>query len=424
MKFNKIINVSDIARWRLCTGCGACKSFCSNNAVTLVNVIDDGIRPQVDTNLCKACGDCLSFCPGFSLSYSSKKCNSNNENKIFQKIGEALEVWEGYATDPEIRFKASSGGILSALSLFCLEKKHMKSVLHTGMDKNRPWLNKTYQSFNSNDVCAHFGSRYAPASPCDSLRKIEDSQEPCVFIGKPCDAAATFELCKQKPGLNQNIGIILTHFCAGTPSTQGTLNLLSSLDVPQNELKNLAYRGNGWPGGFHAVTGDQNNDRFIPYLEAWNKLYKYVPWRCRMCVDGLGQFADISCGDAWQDFNKDGNAGLSLILARSKRGKDIIEQATNAGYITVKKVSPEKVLEAQKNLILKRSHLFGRLLAMKLFLIPTPRYSGFRLYHEWNELSIAEKSQSIIGTLKRIIKRNYWRKSDSADLFLSSNIKD
>ena len=55
--------------------------------------------------------------------------------KYHPLIGPYLEVWDGYAADDEIRRKASSGGALSALSLYCLEKENMESVLHTGMDR-------------------------------------------------------------------------------------------------------------------------------------------------------------------------------------------------------------------------------------------------------------------------------------------------
>ena len=41
------------------------------------------------------------------------------------EVGYALEIWEGYAADPEIRRLGSSGGLLSALALYCLEKEGM-----------------------------------------------------------------------------------------------------------------------------------------------------------------------------------------------------------------------------------------------------------------------------------------------------------
>ena len=81
------------------------------------------------------------------------------------EVGFALEIWEGYAADPEIRRQGSSGGLLSALALYCLEKEGMGFVLHTGMDETKPWTNKTVQSRDRSEILARTGSRYAPASP-------------------------------------------------------------------------------------------------------------------------------------------------------------------------------------------------------------------------------------------------------------------
>src|SRR5258707_1343211 len=99
------------------------------------------------------------------------------------EFGPVLEIWEGFASDPEVRMRASSGGLLTALSLYCLEREGMASVLHTGQDPEKPWLNKTVQSRGRSDLLQRTGSRYAPASPCDGLRDIENSSEPCVFVG-------------------------------------------------------------------------------------------------------------------------------------------------------------------------------------------------------------------------------------------------
>jgi len=96
--------------------------------------------------------------------------NSNNrtvptENNL--SIGPTIEIWEGFAKDPAIRYRASSGGILSAIAAYCLEKENMEFVLHVGMDQSKPWNNKTVQSRNRDDLFARTGSRYAPSSPCE-----------------------------------------------------------------------------------------------------------------------------------------------------------------------------------------------------------------------------------------------------------------
>ncbi|MCK5508218.1 MAG: 4Fe-4S binding protein [Desulfobacterales bacterium] len=46
----KLQNIQKIKSWRLCVGCGACVCACPENNITLVDVVDDGIRPFLDPN--------------------------------------------------------------------------------------------------------------------------------------------------------------------------------------------------------------------------------------------------------------------------------------------------------------------------------------------------------------------------------------
>ena len=197
-----------------------------------------GIRPRFAD--CASCTACLAICPGHRVEAATTD----------SELGPALEIWEGYAADPEIRFRASSGGVLTALALYCIEREDMASVLHTGMDQSRPWTNKTVQSHNRSELLARSGSRYAPSSPCEGLQDVEESPKPCVFIGKPCDASAAAMLSAARPQLDRKIGLSLTFFCAGTPSTRGTLDLMESLGVNPEHAAAVRYRGEGWPGRF------------------------------------------------------------------------------------------------------------------------------------------------------------------------------
>lgn len=404
----RIENVEDVVAWGMCVGCGACAYTCPNNAVSLVNVLTAGIRPQVDAAGCESCGACLVGCPGYTVDATSPAFSVKGRSAAEQEIGKTLEIWQGYACDAEIRFRAASGGVMSALALYCLEHEGMGAVTHTGPNAAQPWRNETGRSRNRSDLLARSGSRYAPASPCDGLGAIEAADAPGVFMGKPCDAAAAVRLSEERSELADRIGLVMTHFCAGTPSTQGTLDLITSQGINPDELTELRYRGKGWPGEFRCET--EADKASVPYPESWDKLYKYVPFRCRLCCHGMGQVSDIACGDAWQDFDNSGNPGLSLVLVRTERGRILVHNAMLAGYVHLESVDAAAVMKGQMNLLKKRRQAFGRLLAMKLLLIPTPRFAGFELWSGWNSLSPRERWDSITGTLKRIIKRGLWRR--------------
>jgi coenzyme F420 hydrogenase subunit beta len=281
-------------------------------------------------------------------------------------------------------------------------------VVHTGMDPSNPWMNQTVASRTRSELLAGAGSRYAPSSPCEGLRWVEASEGSSVFIGKPCDAAAVSMIRRKRPRLDAGLGLVLSFFCAGTPSTGGTLDLLGQLEIPPGTVQQLRYRGDGWPGCFRVRYGQQPMEKSVSYQESWDFLQRRRPFRCHLCPDGMGELADISCGDAWHTYSGGEDDGSSLVLVRSERGREILRKAMAAGYLVMKRSKPGDVIAAQRGLIQRRQHLFGRLLAMRMMMIPVPRFPGFHLFEAWASLPPVTKVRTVAGTVKRIMARRLW----------------
>lgn len=407
----RIKNIRDVVEWGLCTGCGACASICDRQAIRLQNIADVGLRPLVEPAACGLDCACLAVCPGLAVDGYLATGRPRADDPTDTAFGPVLEIWEGHAADPEIRKAASSGGALTALALYCLEQRDMAFAVHTGMQTDKPYLNETVRSTTRAELLQRTGSRYAPASPGEGLGWIAASDRPCVFIGKPCDASAAAAVRQRRPGMAQKLGVILTFFCAGTPSTRGTLDFLSRISgIAPEETVSLRYRGNGWPGQFTVRTGESGREIRATYEKSWRFLQKYRPFRCHLCPDGLGQVADIACGDGWHEYAGPGNSGWSLILIRTARGRDIFHGALAAGYLTAQPAGVDAVLRAQPNLLQRRKLIFGRLLAMKLLLIPVPHFRGFSLFRAWTGAPFAAKMRSVLGTLRRLLQRRLYQR--------------
>lgn len=412
----KLTSISDVVDWRLCIGCGACVYACSEQKLSMTDVFDEGLRPTANGGDCTTdCQACLDVCPGDGVEYTALQrmdgFPDDDPFDLLQNWGPATGVWEGYARDEEIRYMGSSGGALTALSLYCLEKECMHGVLHIAQKPGDSIRNQTQLSRSREQLLHATGSRYAPASVCDGLGLVESAPTPCVVIGKPSEIAATRKAAAVKPALADKIGVTLSFFCAETPSTSGTAKLLRKQGVDPENLASLRYRGHGWPGHFAPTERGKKEPEFkMTYRESWAQIQASRPWAAQIWPDGSGELADISCGDPWYEEPDGKNPGFSLVVARTEIGRCIVERAIEAGYLRMTKAEPWKVTASQSGLLQKKASIWGRLLAMRLAGIPVPRYPGLNLFPLWHKLPFKQKFKSVVGTLTRIIQRKLYRR--------------
>ena len=406
---SKIKHLEDIVDWRLCLGCGACQYICPEHKISLINIVEEAIRPRRSDKECGTCDDCVAVCP--SVETDLNQLFGSRKAIEFERSWGAIDtIWEGYASDEEIRFKGSSGGALTALSAYCIEQAGMSGVLHIGQDPNNAVLNTTRLSRNREELMQATGSRYSPASACDRLDLVENSVKPCAVIGKPAEIAGVRKAVKLRPALAEKVGVTLSFFCAETPPTKATLSLLETFREEPSKLKAVRYRGHGWPGYFTVSDENGESREHWIYQKSWAYLQSFRPWSTQMWPDGSGELADISCGDPWYEEPDGNNPGFSLIVARTTRGREIVKGAIAAGYLKAEIAEPWKLQKSQEGLLSKKRSNWGRRLASRLLRIPTTQFTGGGLFHVWMQAPIAVRAKSILGTFRRLIQRGYYKR--------------
>jgi len=408
----KLNSIQDVVDWRLCLGCGACAYICPQQKVSLVDFLNEGIRPVVEKRDCGSCRRCLDVCPAVQSDFTGPEVTGGSwtDLKFTKEWGPVTAMWEGHATDPEIRYQGSSGGALTAIAAYCLEVLGMHGLLHIAQDPADPVRNRTRLSRTRGELMAATGSRYSPASVCNGLGLVEGAPAPCAIIGKPSEIAAVCNARRMRPELDRKVGVTLSFFCAETPATRGTVALLEKLGLDPAAVADLRYRGRGWPGHFAPVMAGESEPRQkMTYRDSWAFLQSHRPWSVQMWPDGSGELADISCGDPWYEKPDGKNPGFSLVVARTERGREIIEGAMAAGYLTLTPAEHWKLSKSQAGLLEKKGSVWGRRLAMRGLGLPVTRFPGLDLGHCWRQLSLNSKLRSTAGTARRILSRRLRR---------------
>ncbi len=380
-------NVANVVEDGLCTGCGTCAGICPAGAI-LMDVSEGLLLPKIDLEKCTSCGLCLECCISPNVDFGDLN------SKVFGKLpedpllGNYLACYVGHSTDREVRYNSSSGGLVTQLLLFALEKGIIDGALVTRMGKNKPLEPEPFIARTSEEVISASKSKYCPAAVNEVVKQILKEDGKFAVVGLPCHlwgiraAETVFEKLKDKIVLH--IGL----FCGHTVNFMGTDLLLKKFRLNPRDIVELDYRGNGWPGSMSIRRKDGKNLTFKfnrGWYAYWNVFspFFFAPIRCMMCHDQFSEFSDISVGDAWLPELRGKNAGESILITRTAIAENLLKQAERNGDLSLNVISAEKVKESQgfslnfkKKNISMRLSLFRRLGKKTPVISPKPGSSG------------------------------------------------
>ena len=338
-------------------------------------------------------------CPGIRLEHAPR---TSPYHPIW---GPVTQVRTGQAIDAEIHREGSSGGVVSALAVYLLESNQVDFVAQIAVARTDPLANEVQMSRTRADVLRAAGSRYAPAAPLSRLEEFLSTGQRFALVGKPCDVAAVRNLGRVDPRVGVQIPFLLSFMCAGVPSIKGTHELLSQLGMEANRLRSFRYRGDGWPGMARAV-GLDSQVAEMDYAKSWGTiLNRHLQFRCKICPDGTGEFADVVCADAW--YGKDGypdfeeRDGRSLVLTRTAVGESLVQEAVHAGAIVVSDLAITEIDRMQPYQLNRKQVVLGRLLATRLRRGWAPRYRRLGLVKASLGARPLVWLRNAIGTFKR-----------------------
>jgi len=340
-------------------------------------------------------------CPGRSL-----KLEPEAGAEVHEIWGPLKRVSTGWATDPATRYQGSSGGVLSALLADLLESGEVDFVVHVEADSVHPLRNQLRISHTREDVLLGAGSRYGPSAPLRALDQLFDTGKRFAFVGKPCDAAGLRAHLREHPERAAQVVAVFAFMCAGVPSEHGSEAVLNRLGMQLDQVVRFSYRGNGWPGKATAI-GVDGSKREMDYASSWGQvLNRHLQFRCKVCPDGTGEFADLVCADAW--YGADGypefeeRDGRSLILARTTPGLSVLRNAERRNSVQVEPCDASEIVRMQPYQVARKRLLVSRLMALVITGRGWPRYAGLRLLVNARRLGFKAHLRNLLGTLKRL----------------------
>ncbi|OQX21929.1 MAG: hypothetical protein BWK75_02045 [Candidatus Altiarchaeales archaeon A3] len=393
------MNIKNIVKKRLCCGCGTCIGICPADALKM-EINEKGFYiPEINEKKCTDCSICSKVCPQINKTNNFDELNKFVFGKTLKDkvLGNYINFYTGHSTDENLRFEASSGGVVTQLLVTVLEKGIIDGALVTRMKKDDPLISEPFIARTKDEIISAMSSKYCPVPANVMLKEIIKSKknEKFAVVGLPCHIIGIRKAEMINKKLQEKIVLFIGIFCTCNISFFGTDFILKYKGVKKENVKSIRYRGNGWPG---CMQIEKNNGRNI-ILPHFSVLYFgaifpcFTNINCKKCNDHISFFSDISIGDPW-GIKKDPK-GSSLLISRTVFGEQIIKISSNLNHIEIKDMKKDVLFIHPTIKMQQKSHNF---------FISTIKEFGFYFYSIlFSNISFKTKILLLFNLLEVII---------------------
>ena len=250
-------------------------------------------------------------------------------------------------------------------------------------------------------------SVYSPIPTNILLSKTKSFNGSLAYVGLP-DQVASIRLLQlvDHPSV-RNIKYILGPYTGTNMYKSAIRSFLRGRGISDDvKIKSLNWRAGEWPG-YLEITLENGK-----VLKAEKFYYNYLtPFHVTkstlLSCDFTNELTDISVGDAWSPIYEKQRKGFSVVLARTKKGKQLLEKMHLGGKISLEKIQISKAMNMHGHMLdFKKRGSFIRLENRKKYGLKIPLYG-----YEPTEITINRRLvEKIISILFYIASRPMIRK--------------
>jgi len=364
-----------IIRGGLCNRCGSCVGLSDGKIVFdnkegryLPQIIAEPDDPTMQL--------ILKACSGKSFDFPAYREHIyGNDTAFHSYTGSYKSISIGYAPDTDIRLNAASGGIISAMLIYLLEKKLIQGAVVLGMSKTKPWLTQPFIATTREQIMEASQSKYILSSVNEILPEIGAFDGRLAYVGLPGQVQSLRVLQKERHPWVQNIDYIFGPFYGNTLHFSSIKSFLRSYgEKDYRKIQKLYFRHGEWPGNMRV----ELNDGKVFQLKKFHANYLipfHIVKNSLICTDLTNEFTDVSGGDAWAPVYEERGKGFSMVLARSSKGQQLVEAMTNEGWLNTTPLDLETSIAMHSHgYDLKKRGAFIRMKFIRLLGKPTPDY--------------------------------------------------
>ena len=316
-----------------CSGCGACLTVCSCDAIHLSLNARGFYQASVDNSKCVDCGRCIHTCTRFDKVVDGRDIRASS-------------CFAMQSSDAETVRRSSSGGIAHEIAAWALQQGYLLcgAVYDLTTDRVRHVITE--------DISLLDGSKYLQSDTsvfAELIAKARNGQRFAVF-GVPCQIAGLAKAAELKECRDKLL--LVEVFCHGVPTyhlwARECENVRKKLRCGRFDSVQFRDKKNGWHSyclRFEAngkvYYGTRERDFFYRVFFE-DVLLNDSCINCRMRKEQ--SFADIRLGDYWGKRYQGRNDGVSVVFCNTSFGEEVIQQLSIRKFETG---NAEEILSCQ-----------------------------------------------------------------------------
>lgn len=366
-------NVNYTTAHQLCLGCGLCEDICPTASIT-IEIKQGEYRPSVNNSTCLGdkCSRCTKICPGLGINIKniSEEVLPKNEIKENKFIGKYTHLYTGHCTDHDIRYHSASGGMVTGLLIYLLEKKIIDGAVVTRFSSQDNITPETFIARTKEELISARSSKYCPVSMQGIRKQIRESEGKYVIVGLPCHLHGFRKIEEIDRKFREHVFAYFGLYCSSGRTFHLTDYVLLQRKIDKNRVKYFAYRDEGCLGSM-VLKSDQRlyKEDFQSYYHPLRSIF--IPRRCHFCIDHSAELSDISFGDIHIKPYSDDEIGVNSVIVRNPRMNDLLMQAVSDGAIVLDELKEDTLIASQKMARVKKTKYaslvyWGKNLGMKV----------------------------------------------------------
>ncbi len=259
----------------------------------------------------------------------------------------AINTYIGHATDEDIRFHASSGGITTAAIKYLFESGSVQTGLAFTFDVSScRFVPKLINSFCEYELC---GSIYQDIDLITYIKEnIAKIKGAFLITCAPCQVRPIRSVLKR----NNIESFIISYVCSGQTTIEGIYKYYELLKIKREDVVGMRYRGKGWPSGIEITKKNGEIIKHPNYTEPWKTLHQshfYRPRRCFFCQQVYSADADFAVADPWlKEYIEADNIGHTIFVVGTDYGALVLKEMMKTGVVNAEDISYDKFVLSQK----------------------------------------------------------------------------